>query len=78
MNTITVNGVDFKVETDHTNIAICDNQTDRVLIEATIDHNSENIIINVFVEDDCESVSYYEFVNNTDDLVQWMANRLFN
>lgn len=77
METITVNGVTFKVDNDRTNIAVCDLTTDRVLIEATIDHDCEQIIINVYAEDDCETVSYFEFVHNTDSLVEWMANRLF-
>lgn len=77
MDTITVNGVEFKVDNDRTNIAICENEAGGVLIEANIDHNAEQIIINVYVEDDCETVNYFEFVHNTNALVEWMANRLF-
>ena len=51
MDTITVNGVEFKVDNDRTNIAICENEAGGVLIEANIDHDAEQIIINVYVED---------------------------
>lgn len=77
MNTITVNGVTFKVDNDRRNLAICDMLAGSVLIEANIDHDCEQIIINVFAEDECETVNYFEFVHNTDALAEWMANRLF-
>ena len=77
MDTITVNGVEFKVDNDRTNIAICEKEAGGVLIEASIDHDAEQIILYVHVDDDCETVNYFEFVHNTDALVEWMANRLF-
>jgi hypothetical protein len=77
MNTIICNGIEYKVETDHTNVALCDMQTNEVLIEATFDHNTEQLFVNVIEEDEQETLSYFEFVNNTEALADWMANRLF-
>lgn len=77
MSIITVNGIDYKVETDHINVALSQVGSDTILIEATFDHDCEQVIVNVFCEDECESVDYFEFINRTDELVIWMANRLF-
>lgn len=77
MKTIFCNGIEYKVETDHTNVALCDMSTNAVLIEATFDHNAEQLFVNVIEEDEQETLSYFEFVNNTEDLADWMANRLF-
>lgn len=78
MQTVVCNGVDFHVEYDNNGDLItirdCNNND---LLEAVIDRNLETIVVTNIEDGTDDSVDYYQFCDNTPDLVDWMCATLF-